>query len=58
MTSTRSFELYNHNERMEVLCALNHWDRHLRDEGLDPLNVRPEVLNRLVDDFQEFVLAN
>ncbi len=57
-TSTRSFEFYNHNERMEVLNALNHWNHHLRDKGLEPNNVRPEVLNRLLDDFQEFTLAS
>ena len=57
-TTTRSFEFYNHNERMEVLNALNYWKSHLRDEYLEPNNVRPEVLNRLIDDFQEFTLAN
>ena len=57
-SSTRSFEFYNHNERMEVLNALNYWNSHLRDEHLEPNNVRPEVLNRLIDDFQEFTLAN
>ena len=57
-TTTRSFEFYNYKERMEVLNALNYWNSHLKDEGLDPNNVRPEVLNRLIDDFQEFTLAN
>ena len=56
--STRSFEFYNHKERMEVLNALNCYQRHLDKQGLDPIMVRPEVLNRLIDDFQEFVLAN
>jgi hypothetical protein len=57
-TTTRSFEFYNHNERMEVLTALSRWQQHLSSEGLDPTNVRSEVLNRLIDDFQEFTLAN
>lgn len=58
MTTTRSFEFYNHKERMEVLNALNCYQRHLDREGIDPVMVRPDVLNRLIDDFQEFVLAN
>jgi len=57
-TTTRSFEFYNHKERMEVLNALNYWNAHLKDEDLEPNNVHPEVLNRLIDDFQEFTLAN
>ena len=57
-TTTRSFEFYNHNERMEVLTALSRWQQHLSNEGLEPTNVRSEVLNRLIDDFQEFTLAN
>ena len=58
MTSTASFEFYNHKERMEVLNALNYYRRHLDSEGMDPIMIRPDVLNRLIDDFQEFVLAN
>jgi hypothetical protein len=58
MTNTRSFEFYNHSERCEVLMALNCYQRHLDEQGLDPIKVRPDVLNRLIDDFQEFVLAN
>ena len=57
-TTTRSFEFYNHKERCEVLNALNCYQRHLDEQGLDPVSVRPDVLNRLIDDFQEFVLAN
>ena len=57
-STTRSFEFYNHKERMEVLNALNYWNSHLKDEHLEPNNVRSEVLNRLIDDFQEFTLAN
>ena len=57
-TTTRSFEFYNHNERCEVMNALNCYQRHLDEQGLDPVLVRPDVLNRLIDDFQEFVLAN
>lgn len=57
-TSTRSFEFYNHNERMEVLSALNLYQDFLNREKIDPINVRSDVLNRLIDDFQEFVLAN
>lgn len=57
-TETRSFEFYNNNERMEVLSALNFYQDFLRREKIDPINVRPEVLNRLIDDFHEFVLAN
>ncbi len=56
--STASFEFYNHNERMEVLTALSRWQQHLTSEGLDPTNVRAEVLNRMIDDFQEFTLSN
>ena len=56
--SAATFCFYNHNERMEFLNALNYWDSHLRDEGLDPNNIRREVLNQLIDDFQEFTLAN
>ena len=56
--SAATFCFYNYNERMEVLNALNYWNSHLRDEQLEPNNVRPEVLNRLIDDFQEFTLAN
>ena len=58
MTTTRSFEFYNYKERAEVLNALNCYQRHLDFEGLDPILVRPDVLNRLIDDFQEFVLSN
>lgn len=57
-TETRSFEFYDNNERMEVLSALNFYQDFLRREKIDPINVRPEVLNRLIDDFHEFVLAN
>jgi len=57
-TPTCSFEFYNHNERMEVLTALNHYQQRLTSDGLEPTNVRAEVLNRLIDDFQEFTLAN
>jgi hypothetical protein len=60
MTTTRSFEFYNHKERSEVLNALNfyHYQRHLDEQGMDPIMIRPDVLNRLIDDFQEFVLCN
>jgi len=37
--------------------ALNLYQRHLDEKGMDPIMVRPEVLNRLIDDFQEFVLS-
>jgi len=57
-TETRSFEFYNHKERMEVLNALNCYQRHLDEQGMDPIMIRPDVLNRLIDDFQDFVLAN
>jgi hypothetical protein len=57
-TNTRTFEFYNHNERYEVMNALNLYQRHLDEKGMDPIMVRPETLNRLIDDFQEFVLAN
>jgi len=43
---------------MEVLTALSHYQQRLTSEGLEPSNVHPEVLNRLIDDFQEFTLAN
>ena len=52
-----SFEFYNHKERLEVLNALNCYRDHLDEQGLDPISVRPDVLNRLIDDFQEFVLG-
>ena len=55
-TSTKSFEFYNHNERLEVLYALTYYQKRLSSEGLDPANCRAEVLNRLIDDFQDFTL--
>jgi hypothetical protein len=57
-TTTASFEFYNHDERMEVLTALSRYQQHLSSEGLEPTNVRSQVLNRMIEDFQEFTLAN
>jgi len=42
---------------MEVLNALNCYQRHLDEQGMDPIMIRPDVLNRLIDDFQDFVLS-
>ena len=42
---------------MEVLTALSYYQNRLASEGLEPTNCRAEVLNRLIDDFQEFTLA-
>ena len=57
-SSTRSFEFYNYKERVEVLTALSRYRNELKEQGLDPAQVRLEVLERLIDDFQDFVLAD
>ena len=57
-STTRSFEFYNYKERVEVLTALSRYRNELKEQGLDPAQVRSEVLERLIDDFQDFVLAD
>ena len=57
-SSTRSFEFYNHKERVEVLTALSRYRDELKAQGLGPAQVHLEVLERLIEDFQDFVLAN
>lgn len=56
--SAATFCFYNHNERMEVLIALNRYKQQLRVENESPINVRATVLDQIIDDFQTFTLAN
>jgi len=56
--SAATFCFYNHNERMEVLNALNFYRQRLKEEQEMPSNVRATVLDQIIDDFQAFTLAN
>ena len=56
--SAATFCFYNHNERKEVLYALLRYKNQLRVDNESPMNVRAEVLNQIIDDFQTFTLAN
>jgi len=56
--SAATFCFYNHNERMEVLNALNRYKQQLRENNESPINVRATVLDQIIDDFQSFTLAN
>ena len=53
-----TFCFYNHEERMEVLNALNCYKQQLRENNQSPINVRTTVLDQIIDDFQTFTLAN